>query len=60
MAKLLSKYSKNDKIQTNNIYDKYILECLDNCYYEPWINEGITKIYKTSLILSGIIIVNKL
>ena len=39
----LLRYSAKNKIAENKIYDNYILSKLDNCIYEPWINEGITE-----------------
>ena len=39
----LLKYTKNYSNATNQIYDKSILNYLTPCYYEPWLNEGMTK-----------------
>ena len=39
----LLKYTKNKSITTNQIYDKSIINYLTPCYYEPWLQEGMTK-----------------
>ena len=38
----LLKYSTKNKNLVNNVYDNYIISALDDCIYEPWINEGIS------------------
>lgn len=39
----LLKYTKNKSTAVNQVYDKSVLNYLDPCYYEPWLNEGMTK-----------------
>lgn len=39
----LLKYTKNKSTAVNQVYDKSILNYLDPCYYEPWLNEGMTE-----------------
>lgn len=39
----LLKYTKTHKNQENKIYSNSILFKLDDCIYEPWIDEGITE-----------------
>ena len=38
----LLKYTKAHKNQENKIYSNFILSELEDCIYEPWIDEGIT------------------
>ena len=38
----LLKYTKGHNISENKIYDNYVLSVLDDCIYEPWVNEGIS------------------
>ena len=38
----LLKYTKGHNISENKIYDNYVLSQLDDCIYEPWLNEGIS------------------
>ena len=38
----LLRYTKGHNISENKIYDNYVLSKLDDCIYEPWLNEGIS------------------